>query len=82
LARRGRLGLTGPDKLLLEELTAPVIVLPLSMEIALAAAAFPSGAYPKDPADRLIGATAAVTGAALITKDEAIRGSGLVRTVW
>jgi PIN domain nuclease of toxin-antitoxin system len=38
--------------------------------------------YPNDPADRLIGATAVVYRARLITKDEAIRASGEVNCVW
>ncbi|MBL0195268.1 MAG: PIN domain-containing protein [Myxococcales bacterium] len=35
-----------------------------------------------DPADRLIVATARVNKAALVTADERIRESGVVRTVW
>src|SRR4051794_8124710 len=35
-----------------------------------------------DPADRLIVATALHHGAPLVTKDEAIRRSALVQTVW
>lgn len=39
-------------------------------------------AYPNDRADRVIGATALVEGLALLTADEKIRKSGMVRTVW
>jgi PIN domain nuclease of toxin-antitoxin system len=35
-----------------------------------------------DPADRLIVATALTRDALLVTKDQAIRESGLVQTVW
>jgi PIN domain nuclease of toxin-antitoxin system len=43
--------------------------------------AFPPD-YPKDPADRIIGATAVVQGLPLVTADRAIRESGAVTTVW
>ena len=38
--------------------------------------------FPHDPADRLIAATARTEGLALVTRDERIRASTLVRTVW
>ena len=38
--------------------------------------------YPKDPADRLIGATAQAAGIGLITADAAIRRSKALRTIW
>ena len=38
--------------------------------------------YPKDPADRIIGATALVEGLPLLTADRAIRGSKTVETIW
>ncbi len=56
-------------------------VLPIDGHIAERSARF-GPAYPKDPADRLIGATAIVHGASLVTKDEAIRASGEVNCVW
>ena len=40
-----------------------------------------SEAYPKDPADRLIGATASSLGVELVTRDAAIRRSGDVKCV-
>jgi PIN domain nuclease of toxin-antitoxin system len=36
----------------------------------------------RDPADRVIVSTALIKGVPLLTKDEAIRGAGLVPTVW
>jgi PIN domain nuclease of toxin-antitoxin system len=54
-------------------------LLPLTPAVAVASAQL--GALP-DPADRLVVATAMTYGAALVTRDEAIRGSGLVQTVW
>jgi len=38
--------------------------------------------YPKDPADRIIAATALVEGVPLVTADEEIRRSKTLRTVW
>ena len=39
-------------------------------------------AYPKDPADRIIGATALVEGLSLLTADREIRRSKALRTIW
>jgi PIN domain nuclease of toxin-antitoxin system len=38
--------------------------------------------FSKDPADRVIAATALVGGLALITANEHIRNSKVVRTIW
>ena len=64
-------------RLLLEGLT----ILPITTEIAALAAQFPDG-YPRDPADRIIGATARAEGLTLVTRDENIRHSPLLKTVW
>ena len=61
--------------------TVGVVVKPITQEIAILAAQFPES-YPRDPADRLIGATARAEGIALITQDERIRSSPLLRTIW
>jgi PIN domain nuclease of toxin-antitoxin system len=58
-----------------------VSVKPITAEIAVLATQFPED-YPKDPIDRLIGATARAEGIALITRDERIRSSPLLRTIW
>ena len=58
-----------------------VTMRPITPEIAALAAQFPEN-YPSDPADRLIGATALAEGMTLITRDERIRRSPLIRTVW
>jgi PIN domain nuclease of toxin-antitoxin system len=57
------------------------VVQSITPEIATIAAQFPDG-YPKDPVDRIVGATALAAGLALVTKDEQIRSSPLVRTIW
>jgi PIN domain nuclease of toxin-antitoxin system len=58
-----------------------VHVKPITPEIAVLATQFPED-YPKDPVDRLIGATARAEGIALVTRDEKIRSSRLLRTIW
>jgi PIN domain nuclease of toxin-antitoxin system len=58
-----------------------VMTLPITPEIAALATQFPED-YPRDPADRLIGATARAGGLTLVTRDERIRRSPLIRTVW
>ncbi len=56
-------------------------VRPVTPEIAALATQFPEG-YPRDPSDRLIGATARAEGMPLITRDERIRCSPLLKTIW
>lgn len=58
-----------------------VKVLDITPEIADLAVSFPDS-YPKDPADRLIGATARAYGLTLITHDQRIRDCPLLRSVW
>ena len=61
--------------------TAGVSVRPLTPMVTALAAQFPED-YPRDPADRLIGATARAEGVPLITHDERIRRSKLIQTIW
>jgi PIN domain nuclease of toxin-antitoxin system len=61
--------------------SAGVTVHPLTPKVAALAAQFPEN-YPHDPADRLIGATARAEGIPLITRDERIRQSNLLKTIW
>jgi PIN domain nuclease of toxin-antitoxin system len=58
-----------------------VTMRPITPEIAALAAQFPED-YPHDPADRIIGATARAEGLTLVTRDERIRRSPLLKTVW
>jgi PIN domain nuclease of toxin-antitoxin system len=58
-----------------------VTVKTITSEIAALATQFPND-YPRDPIDRIIGATARAEGLALITRDEGIRKSPLVKTIW
>lgn len=58
-----------------------VSVRPLTPMVAALATQFPED-YPRDPVDRLIGATARAEGLTLITRDEQIRKSKLLKTIW
>ena len=60
---------------------AGVSIKPITLEVAALAAQFPED-FPHDPADRLIAATARVEGMTLISRDQRIRQSPLVRTLW
>jgi len=83
LRARGRITLDRPtlDWIHSALATPRVVLLPLIPEIAIRAAELPT-AFPGDPADRLIAATALAESAVLITKDGRITDSGVVRTAW
>lgn len=81
LVSRGRVVLHDPLTVYLGHIESLFIVLPVSARIAEQAVRF-SLNYPKDPADRLIGATAVVQGLPLVTKDTKIHASGEVRCIW
>jgi PIN domain nuclease of toxin-antitoxin system len=63
------------------ETVSRVIVKPLTAEIAALAVQMPAD-FPKDPADRMIVATAATEGLTLVTADDRIRKSGRVAVIW
>jgi PIN domain nuclease of toxin-antitoxin system len=79
----GRLRSRGTIEASIESLLRGTGVMPREITPAIAALAtqFPSD-FPADPADRLIAATARDGGLTLVTKDERIRSSPLLRTVW
>jgi PIN domain nuclease of toxin-antitoxin system len=81
LARKGRIQLDISIESFLQEVESRFVVLPISGRACARAMGFPA-AYPKDPADRIIGATALVEGLSLLTADREIRRSRMVRTVW
>ena len=81
LVRRGRVRLDISLESFLQEIEARFIVLPISGR-ACARSMGLSTAYPKDPADRIIGATALVEGLTLITADREIIRSKVVHTIW
>jgi PIN domain nuclease of toxin-antitoxin system len=71
LARHGRIGLDVPIRSWLEGLGANVRTVGLTPAIAETAVSLPS-AFPSDPADRLIYASAIEQGTKLVTKDRSI----------
>ncbi|MGD1103739.1 MAG: type II toxin-antitoxin system VapC family toxin [Terriglobia bacterium] len=81
LIARGRIQAYGTLEASLHLLTEGVTVKPITAEIASLAAQFPKD-YPRDLADRLIGATARAEGFPLVTRDEHIRRSNLLQTIW
>ena len=81
LASKGRIHLGISLQSLLQEIEARFVVFPITSRACARAMSFPA-AYPKDPADRIIGAAALVEGLSLITADREIRRSKLVPTIW
>jgi PIN domain nuclease of toxin-antitoxin system len=82
LVSLGRLCLDRPLREWLEQAVAPplVRVVELSPSIAAEVAALPDS-FHRDPADRIIVASARVHAAALLTNDRRIRESALVTTI-
>ena len=68
-------------ELTLAEIERRFVVLPITGRISLLALSL-SADYPKDPADRIIGATALVHGMPLVTADRQIRNSHALLTIW
>ena len=56
-------------------------ILELTPEVAALAFQFPPE-FPNDPADRIIAATARAHGLPLVTKDQRMLGSAVLKTVW
>ncbi len=81
LAENGRVTTTLSVESFVRLCASKMTVLPITPEIAARAVSFPDS-YPKDPQDRLIGATALVEGIRLITRDKLIKKSGLIPIVW
>ncbi len=83
LVARGRLALAMDVSAWLaaiEDIPA-VRFIPVDQEIGVKSVELP-GEFHKDPADRMIVATARKFGIAVVTADEKIRGYGQVRVVW
>lgn len=65
----------------LQMIEGTFVVLPLTAAVALLAMQF-TARFPRDPADRIIGATALAYDLALVTSDERILASGEVPCIW
>ena len=81
LASKGRIRLDVSLESFLQEVESRFVVLPISGRACVRAIGLPAS-YPKDPADRIIGATALVEGLSLLTADRAIRRARVVQTIW
>ena len=81
LASRGRVNFKPDVETTLSEVERQFVILPITANIALQAFVFPAS-YPKDPVDRIIGATALIEDLPLVTADQAIRASRVVPTIW
>ena len=81
LAEKGRVETNLSVESFVGQCASKMTVLPITPEIAARAVSFPD-AYPKDPQDRLIGATALVEGVPLVTHDRQIKKSGLIPVIW
>jgi len=81
IASHGRIRLTPNVETFLSDVERTLVVLPITALIALQSAALPAG-YPRDPVDRIIGATALIEDIPLVTADAQIRKSRAVRTIW
>lgn len=81
LSSKGRIRLNISLESFLREVETRFVILPISGRICVRALELPT-AYPKDPADRIIGATALVEGLSLLTADSAIRRSRALPTIW
>jgi len=81
LASRGRIRLIPDVDTVLAEVERRFRVLPITANVAVQAFALPTS-YPKDPVDRIIGATALTEDIPLLTADREIRRSRAVPTIW
>jgi PIN domain nuclease of toxin-antitoxin system len=83
LAARGRVRIKATPEAWLRAVvqSSQVVVHELTVEVAVVAAHLPPD-FPPDPFDRLIAATALVGGMSLVTADQRVQDSGVVRTIW
>src|ERR1039458_1134081 len=81
LASKGRIRLDISIESFLQQVESRFVVLPINGRACARAMGLPAS-YPKDPADRMIGATALVEGLSLLTADREIRRSRAVQTIW
>lgn len=70
-----------PLELFIQEINKRLVVKPVIDRIVILSAQL-SAAYPKDPIERLIGATALAERMNLVTADQKIRNSSDVQTIW
>jgi PIN domain nuclease of toxin-antitoxin system len=81
IVSKGRVKLNASLETFLSEVEARFVALPITGRVCVRAMGLPA-AYPKDPADRIIGATSLVEGIRLVTSDHDIRQSKALDTIW
>ncbi len=81
MAERGEMRVPGSLLQFLQGLESAFVVLPITAAIAARSMQF-SSSFPRDPAERIIAATAIVHGLQLVTGNEPIRASGEVNCIW
>ena len=81
LWRKGRFRLSISFESFLAEIEKRCVILPISSRACVPLLELPQD-YPKDPADRIIAATALVEGLPLVTADREIRRSQVLNTIW
>lgn len=81
LEKKRRIALHSTLETFLTEVESRFIVFPSTARVCVRAMAL-AAAFPNDPADRVISATALVEGIPLVTADDAIRKAKVVSTVW
>jgi PIN domain nuclease of toxin-antitoxin system len=81
LAENGRIQVVGSVESFVRETVARVLIRPITPEIVALAVRLPVG-FPRDPADRMIAATAIVEGVPLVTADRRIRQAKVVQAIW
>lgn len=81
LSSTGQVGFNSSLEIFVTEVERRFVVLPMNGRICIQAFRLPA-TYPKDPADRIIGATALVEGIPLITADRGIRNSRALPAIW
>jgi PIN domain nuclease of toxin-antitoxin system len=65
----------------LRKLVDGITIIPISLEVAAHTTYFPPD-FPSDPADRVIAATARAVGIPLVTADQRMLDSRLLKTIW
>jgi len=81
LSSYGRVRLTPDLDTFLSEVEQRLVVVPITANISRQAFELPAG-YPKDPVDRVVGATALIEDLPLLTADREIRRTRAIPTIW
>jgi PIN domain nuclease of toxin-antitoxin system len=81
IVSRGQVRVTPDLETFLSEVERTFVMLQIDRNVALQSSDLPAS-YPKDPVDRIIGATALIHDIPLVTADREIRKSRAIPTIW